>query len=64
MGKIRLRIRDESGSGIKSRITIPRDKIQFFELTMLKYFVADTDLGSGIFFTLDPGSKTKKSDTG
>ncbi len=31
---------------------------------MLKFFVADPDPGSGAFFTLDLGSKTKKSDPG
>ncbi len=42
----------------------PRAQKQFFGLKILKFFNGNPDPGSGIFFTLNPGSAMKNSDPG
>jgi hypothetical protein len=52
--------KSRSGSGIQIPYIFLIDKKQFFGLKILKFFYADPNPVSGIFLTLDPGSRDGK----
>jgi hypothetical protein len=57
--------KSRSGSGINIPDHIfPRAYKQLFGFKILKFFDADPDPGSGIVFTLDPGSRMEKFGSG